>query len=293
MTITPYPPGHNFEYDCASASAGEPRQWHYRNATLQLTQCNVSANRANGSDSQGGGLWASNTLVVVDSSAVEANEAGSSGGGIYLDSGSAALSLEGNTSVRANTADDSGTAVFSASGGSIGVGDSTEIGIASRTMNHGSAAAGMALLAAGALRYDEGTRLVCGEGEQLWLNLSVVQTTFGEWLIDCDEVRSVGNGSSVEYAQPTCKQLQQGSSPFHTATTDCLPLQPPMLMTTGTISCVCRARAGCTRWTAATSRATAAAATAAAAAGKTRAGCIRSRACHARTAPTARTAARA
>ena len=226
------------QYTCHAVSAGEARKWLYSNSTLRLAHSNVSANRAqNTSDGQGGGLCATNVHVFVDSCILEANVAGASGGGIHLEAGSAALSLQGNTTVRKNTAGESGTAIFSSSGGSIHIEDSVTIDIAPRSMT-GSAAPGITLLSAGAVEYDAHTQLQCSKGEQLWVNMSTVQTTFNEWLVDCNELRVADNGSSFEYVQPTCKQLQEGNSPRHTYTANCLPMQPDMLMTTGTISCV-------------------------------------------------------
>jgi hypothetical protein len=114
------------KYDSASA-----RQWEYGHAMLWIEATSFIDNRAEAEQSIqslvtkdaarafGGALWISNLNTTIRGCLIERNHAQASGGAIYLDAGSAMLSLEGNTRVCNNTASESGTAVYSASGGGI------------------------------------------------------------------------------------------------------------------------------------------------------------------------------
>jgi hypothetical protein len=70
------------------------------------------------------------------------------------------------------------------------------------------------------------------------MNMSTTPTTFDAWKIDCNSVQSMDNGTRVEYENPTCKELQLGYSRLNSYVCAGLPLQPAMLSTSGTISCV-------------------------------------------------------
>eukprot|EP00935_MAST-01C_sp_MAST-1C-sp1_P002055 g2055.t1 len=250
MSITESTQFHAFPFHCSAASERQARQWDFGNASLQLLHSTVSNNEvATSTSPQGGGLFALNVFVVIDSCAINGNLANSSGGGLYLEAGSAFLVLKGNTVLRSNIAHISGTAIFTASGGSIHLRDNATIEVAPRSLT-GSAAEGLTLLSAGELTLSKDAQLQCSEGERFWFNVSNVETVFTEWQIDCHEVRSVDNGRGgrrVEFLQPTCRQLLVDKNKsaaagdlaaLDTYSADCLPLQPTMKMVTGTISCV-------------------------------------------------------
>ena len=55
-------------------------------------------------------------------------------------------------------------------------------------------------------------------------------------MIDC-LLKSLNNGSLLEFTNPTCNQLQIGPSPLHTLACAGIPLQPNMLTTAGSVTC--------------------------------------------------------
>jgi predicted outer membrane repeat protein len=179
----------------------------------------------------GGALYVGNFKTSIESCAITGNYAASSGGGIHLAGGSASLSIQGNTVFDKNMAGESGTAIYSESGGGITLCNTSSVNFVG-----GVAASGIAIIKGGLVQYDRGAALQCVPGEQLLQNLSSSAAIFGDWKIDCKQVEVSNNGSKIEYVQNTCKQLMIGISPLHTAPCLGLPLTPPMLMTAGTVS---------------------------------------------------------
>jgi hypothetical protein len=143
------------------------------------------------------------------------------------------LSLEGGTTLDSNAANKSGGSIYSASGGSIKMDTRVRIDFAPR-----SGAPAITVIAGGALTFGTKTTLRCAAGEQLMYNISTLQSTFDEWVIDCNQVQTANNGTAITYTNPTCEPLQDGPSPLQTLGCSGLPLKPLMLMTTGTATCI-------------------------------------------------------
>jgi predicted outer membrane repeat protein len=249
----PFPSSHLFPYECTLkrlTGKTEAREWSYSNSTLRIEWSDFRHNSVGGafdglkvnlpplpplanSKAFGGAVYVTNLQTQIHSSNVSLNRAGSSGGGIFLGPGSASLLLSGDTNISGNTAHDSGSAVYSASGGDIRVGDATAIQFAT------AMASGLTVLSGGNLQYGNASALSCGEeGEQLEYNVSSFPAQFDNWRIDCSDIRSVRNGEDVVFAHETCKQIQYpNKTALHTFPCGGLPLEPAMLMTTGTIGC--------------------------------------------------------
>ena len=94
----------------------------------------------------------------------------------------------------------------------------------------------ISILSGGKLVYGADARLRCAYGEKIQYGITVAPTVFTDWMIDCSQIQSIVNGSSVEYVNPTCRQLEYGGGAFgalHTKTCGGLPIRPPMLSTRG------------------------------------------------------------
>jgi hypothetical protein len=221
---------------------GAVRQWDYGAASLQLVSTTLTSNevgvREDGlvrrtikQKAFGGALYVGDLKTSIESCVINSNYAASSGGGIHLAGGSASLSIQGNTVVDENMAGESGTAIYSESGGGIALRNTSSVNFVS-----GVAASGIAIIKGGLVQYGHDAALQCAPGEQLLQNLSSSAAIFGDWKIDCKQVEVSNNGSKIEYIHETCNQLMIGVSPLHTAPCSGLPLTPPMLMTAGTVS---------------------------------------------------------
>jgi hypothetical protein len=180
----------------------------------------------------GGAIYVSNYKIVVDNCSILRNFASSSGGAIFLAQGTASLIAKGGTEIDDNQAMDRGSAIYSATGAGIEL-QNVRISFAAR-----QSAAGVAIRSGGRLIYSPGAQLRCAPGEQVLHNMSVFTSQFETWQIDCTQVSVNNNGSAIQYINPTCIQLQyKGLSPLFTYDCTNMPMRPPMLMTTGEISC--------------------------------------------------------
>ena len=140
MIVGPYMPKQYPNRGCsANTSDGAAREWDYGWGGVQIEDSTFSQNRAGtevmeasaGSSNSGGGfggaLHATNFKITVTSTTFVNNWAGSSGGAAFLAAGSARLSLLGTTVLDGNTAVETGSAIYSASGGEIAILDRTLI----------------------------------------------------------------------------------------------------------------------------------------------------------------------
>ena len=79
----------------------------------------------------GGALYVGDLKTSIESCVINSNYAASSGGGIHLAGGSASLSIQGNTVVDENMAGESGTAIYSESGGGIALRNTSSVNFVS------------------------------------------------------------------------------------------------------------------------------------------------------------------
>jgi hypothetical protein len=237
MAITDYGPGSSPRYDCepsSSAVDGAVREWNYI-SDLLVEGSTISYNIVGTENASGfgGGLYIKNVNAIVRDSTAASNFAYGEGGSVSLGGGSGQLSLEGSASLEGNVATKRGTAIYSSSGGRIAL-----HGKVSVEFHADAAASGITILSGSKLEYDPEAVLKCVAGEQMLYDMSTSPATFTDWKIDCGIVRSINNGTKVEYENPkACKQLQIGNSPLTTEECSGLPMQPAMLTTTGTITC--------------------------------------------------------
>jgi hypothetical protein len=213
------------------------REWDYGPSTLFIDASTISNNSAGDEAatdtvSTGGGIFVQNLNTTVRACEVTDNRVAGNGGAFYLDGGSARLSVEGNTSITRSAATQAGSAIYSVSGGGITLSGTTTIDFI-----RDAAAAGIEVLSGGQLEHGANTLMQCPAGEQMLYNVSTDSTTFNGWSIDCNQVRSLDNGSQINYVNPTCAQIQDGPSPLNTLVCGGMPILPSMLSSSGTISC--------------------------------------------------------
>jgi hypothetical protein len=233
--IVSYDPTYDPPSACDSASSadnGHGREYGYRSDFL-VESSMIDSNIIISGDStgSGGGVFALNANLTVRNSSVQRNKVDGTGGGIAVAS-TARLTLEGGAIIEDNNAIKAGTAIFSSSAGDITLGDGTKLGF------HGRAGTSAIAIQSGS-KFEHSTDAVlqCRPGERLLYNVSMTPATFSAWVINCDSVLAEDNGTRIEFAAPTCKQLQLGNSPLHTKQCINLPLHPAMLSASGTVSC--------------------------------------------------------
>jgi predicted outer membrane repeat protein len=246
MVVGPYDPNYIPHRRCsANTSDGAAREWDYGWGGVQIEESTFSRNRAGnevteavGGSNNGGGfggaLHAANFKITVNSTTFTRNWAGSSGGAVFLAAGSARLSLLGTTRLDGNAAVETGSAVYSASGGEIAIMDHTLIEFVPL-----QAAPGLTILTGGKLVCGvQGPRMQCAPGEQLVYNITSFVSTCTDWKIDCARVVVAANGSNFTFVNPTCYQLQYADSPLQVMPCNGLPISPPVVITTGTTRCI-------------------------------------------------------
>jgi hypothetical protein len=140
-----------------SADGGYAREYAY-SSDLVIDTCTISNNSAvsylDDQPGSGGAVCVTNANVTIRSSAISSNQADGTGGAIAL-MGSARLTLEGNTSLRENTANKAGTAIYSSSAGSIAISDETSVQFCGD-----AGTSGIAILSGGILNYSAGDALI-------------------------------------------------------------------------------------------------------------------------------------
>jgi hypothetical protein len=231
-------------YDGGGVGGGYAREWEYGVAILFINASTISNNRvdsgivnANGlpllpalSLGSGGGMFIQNLNVTVHASEIaNNNQVLGEGGAFFLAGGSARLSLEGNTNVTGNTATTEGSTIYSISGGGITLRGTTTVDFVTT--------AGIIIQSGGRLEHGTNTLMRCPAGERMFYNVSTIPTAFNGWSIDCDQVRSLDNGSQIAFSNPTCVQIQDGPSALFAHACNGLPLLPAMMSSSGTISC--------------------------------------------------------
>ncbi len=246
-------------YASFQAATGNAREWHYAGAFVLIDASDISDNTVGTNDGSavtdssgdehdgstdvlGAGLFIVNFNTTIHDSNMTANLAFlGSGGAIALGAGSARLTLKGDTKLEANQADESGSAIYSSSGGGILLRDTVTIDFVAADLEENmvqAVKAGMTVLKGGKIEYSGKALLRCAEGEQLVNELTSQATTFDGWIIDCATVVSKDNGSRIEFTNPTCDQLRIGNSALHTEDCANMPLTPSMLSSSGSISCL-------------------------------------------------------
>jgi hypothetical protein len=250
------------QYSCFANYSGveHAREWDEASTTLTINTSEFISNQVGrhepaiqSSGSQvvqqafGGAIHVGNFKTEVHSCSIHGNQAfgqNTAGAGIALGAGTASLNIGGNSSIHNNSCSGyngagggRGTAIYSASGGAIKLRDSALV-----QLDSGEGGFGMTILNGGRLEYDEGTKVQCAAGQQLEYNVTQQAESYVDWSIDCSMVRSDENGTT-KYMQPTCEQLRiqtksaSALGPLFTHECNYMPLQPEMLLTTGTVSC--------------------------------------------------------
>jgi predicted outer membrane repeat protein len=223
MICEQLPPGSGYAdpFVCVPKNAGAPRLWKFGTAYLEIGSTSLIGNRVDpdatiasvgavsvlsGSETMpafGGAIHVTNLNTKVDSCAIHNNYAATSGGAIYFEPGSATLTLRGNTTLQGNIARDSGTAIYSSSGGGVALEDEASVELVGD-----AEASGVAILSGGVTSYGRDARLQCTSGERLLYNVSAFGQSFTDWTIDCNTVKSHDFGTRMDYVNPTCEQMK-------------------------------------------------------------------------------------
>jgi hypothetical protein len=184
---------------------GFAREWNYGTSTLFIDASTISNNSAGDEDAadtvaSGGGIFAQNLDITVRACEIAGNQVAGNGGGLFLDGGSARLSVEDNTSITANAATQDGSAIYSISGGGITLSGATIV-----DFTRDEAAAGIAVVGGGELKHGTNTLMRCAAGEQMLYKVTTVPASFNSWNIDCSQVRSIRSSPSPRshYGNPS------------------------------------------------------------------------------------------
>jgi hypothetical protein len=213
------------------------REWAYGAALLEIDSTSFTENDVGLNQTKaafGGALHLSNLRTTLRRTNISSNTASGVGGAVHIAAGSGSVHLQDRTHIVGNRAGESGSSIYSASGGDIIIDSGSVVDFANE-----SETSGVAVLSGGKFTIAPDAALRCAQGEQLYTNFSTFATSFSDWAIDCNIVRAKKNGSILTYANPTCEQITYpGASAIHTYPCDGLPLMPQMLTSTGTLSCV-------------------------------------------------------
>ena len=154
------------------------KKWDYSSPPFVITSTSFQFNRAN----SGGALYVANLCTELHSCTATANHAATTGGAVFVQIGSATLTVH-DTVLQANTALVDGIAIYFLSSAGMSITGTVDISGSSVTFPRGIVVEGGGNVSFGSA--EEGTAVACAAGEQLVNSLGRFTQTSNEWQVDC------------------------------------------------------------------------------------------------------------